>query len=127
MFPLIRSGAFCVNKASNWNGGTVGAFLTTRSLRARRPTLWVFISILPRMRSCWPSTKNQPFKPWNGPKVGSDCDGVSTEHQVVWRIVFVHDTFHENHARMRRIQHLFQLATGVYNVGFCFLVTAENI
>ena len=47
---------------------------------------------------------------WSACSVIGISDGVSTEHEVVRRIVFVHDTLHENHARMRRIQNLFQLA-----------------
>ena len=66
VWRILRQQGIELERRHSW-------FPLTRSLRVRLPTLWVFISILPRMRSSLPSMKNQPFKPWNVRKVGSDC------------------------------------------------------
>ena len=52
---------------------------------------------------------------------------VSTDGRVDRRIVLVHDRVHEDHVRMRRAQHLLQFTAGLNDVGFCPLVTREDI
>src|SRR5262245_39821200 len=54
-------------------------------------------------------------------------DRVTTEDEIERRIVFVHDAHHKDHARMQRVQHLLKFVAGKYDVGFCLLVTTEDI
>src|SRR5215472_7549437 len=64
---------------------------------------------------------------WPGYPVIRIGERVTTDDQIDWRIVLVHDRLHEDHARMRRVQHLLQFVAGIYDVGFCHLVTREDI
>ena len=54
-------------------------------------------------------------------------DRVTTEDQIDWRIIFVHDAFDKDHARMRSIEYLLQFVAGCYGVGLCLLVATEDI
>ena len=52
---------------------------------------------------------------------------VTTDDQIDWGIVLVHDRFHEDHARMRRVQDLLEFDAGLDDVGLCLFVTREDI
>src|SRR5262249_28448662 len=54
-------------------------------------------------------------------------DRVTTEDQIERRIVLVHDALHKDHSRMWSLQYLLKIVAGIDDVGFCLLVTTEDI
>src|SRR5215469_16281805 len=64
---------------------------------------------------------------WPGYSVIGIRESVTTGDQIDWCIVLVHDRLHENHARMRSVQHLLQIAAALNDVSICLLLTREDI